>query len=145
MKLRRERKLQAKALFDFTPLVDVVLILLFFFMLSSTFTVTATIPIEAAGIEAAPFFEEKDISITLLPGEEGPDGGGKIFVNESDVASWDDVSATLRELHEKAPEARVLIRPDAAVPSARLVRVLGIANAIGIERYGIAATSGAEE
>jgi len=145
MKLRRERKLQAKALVDFTPLVDVVLLLLFFFMLSSTFTVTSTIPIEAAEIDAAPFFEEKDISITLLPGEGGPDGGGKILVNENDVASWDDVSATLRELHEKAPDASVLIRPDAKVPSARLVRVLGIANSVGIEHYGIAATSGAEE
>lgn len=145
MKLRRTRKLQAKALFDFTPLVDVVLILLFFFMLSGSFAVTATIPIEAAQVDAAPYFEEKDISITLLPGEGGPDGGGKVFVNDNDVASWDDVSATLSELHEKAPEASVLIRPDASVPTARLVRVLGIANSVGIERYGIAATSGTGE
>lgn len=139
MTFRRQRKLQPKALFDLTPLVDVVLLLLFFFMFSGTFTVSASIPIEAAPINAAAYFEEKDISITLLPGEGGPENGGKVFVNQNDVPTWDDVAATLRELHEKAPEASVLIRPDASVPTARLVRVLGIANSVGIQRYGIAA------
>lgn len=145
MNFRRARRLKPKALFDLTPLVDVVLILLFFFMLSSTFTVTASIPIESAPLDAPLFFEEKDLSITLLFGEGGPDNGGKILINEDEIVAWDDLSTTLNEWHQRAPESTVLIRPDARVPAARLVRVLGIANSVGIDRYGIAAEGAGAE
>ena len=139
MNFRRARRLKPKAIFDLTPLIDVVLILLFFFMLTGTFTVTASIPIEAAPFDAPLFFEEKDISVTLLAGEGGPDGGGMILINDDEIAAWEDLSATLADWHQRAPDSSVLIRPDARVPAARLVRVLGIANSLGITRYAIAA------
>lgn len=139
MDFRRERRLKPKALFDLTPLIDVVLILLFFFMLSSTFTVTASVPIESARISAPLFFEEKDLSVTLLYGEGGPGNGGRILVNEDEISAWEDLSATLAEWHRRAPEASVMIRPDARVPAARLIEVLALANGLGIDRYAIAA------
>jgi biopolymer transport protein ExbD len=143
MNFRREKRLKVKALFDITPLVNVVLLLLFFFMLSSTFTVTASIPIEAAKTDARLFFEEKDISITLLQGEGGPDNEGQIFINDDEIAAWDDLSTTLNDLHQQEPDAVLLIRPEANVSSARLVRIMGIATSLGIDRYAIAAEGGA--
>ena len=49
------------------------------------------------------------------------------------------------ELREREDEPLVLIRPDARVPTERLVKVLGLANGVGIKNYGIAAAPPEEE
>ena len=145
MNFRREKRLRPKAMFDLVPLINIVLLLLFFFVLSGTFTVTASIPIEPAIIEAPATFEEKDVIVTLKFGTTGPDKGGAILINGKDIDAWDDLDATFGELHATAPDAVVMIRPDARVPAARLIRVLSAANSAGIERYLIAAEGGTVE
>lgn len=148
MKLAKSEKHKVEARLDMTPLIDVVFQQLIFFMLTSAFVVQSSIHIELPEAEGARELETKDISITLThPGfdergalrPEGFDGQGRIFVNDVEVHGWDALTNVLDSLHRQQPESVVLIRPDAQVSTARLVRVLGIANGVGVTRYGIAA------
>lgn len=148
MKFARKDSLKVRANLDLTPLIDVVFQLILFFMLSSTFVVQTSIQVELPEAEGVKELENKDISITLAhPGyddrgqvrSEGLEGLGRVYVNETEIFSWPELSAVLGELHTRQPDALVLIRPDAQVPTARLVKVLGIANTAGVVRYGIAA------
>lgn len=144
MKFKRNDKRKVRASVEMTPLIDVVFLLLIFFMLSSTFVVQTSIPIETPVSKGAERFEHKELSITLAHGEDGIDGGGKVFVDEVEVAEWGELSALLTAFHEEKPDALVLIRPDARISAGRLVQVLGIINTAGIRRYGLAAEPPAE-
>ncbi len=139
MRFARDERRKVKASVELTPLIDVVFQLLIFFMLSSTFVVQTSIPIEVPESNGVEQLEQKELSITLTHGEEGPDGGGKVFVGDVEIAAWGELTRTLGELHERRPDALVLIRPDTRVNTGRLIKVMGILNSVGIHKYAVAA------
>ncbi len=139
MRFDQSERRKVRATVELTPLIDVVLQLLVFFMLSSTFVVQSSIQIQVPEAEGAAALEQKDLSITIQYGEGGPDGRGPVYVNDVAVATWGELSRKLAGALAERRDIMVLIRPDARVPTERLVRVLGIASSVGIERFGIAA------
>jgi biopolymer transport protein ExbD len=139
MKFTRNEKRKVRANVEMTPLIDVVFQLLIFFMLSSTFVVQSSVPIEVPTSEGSLQFDHKELSITLEFGEGGPDGRGRVHVNEIEIASWAELSNTLAEFHRNQPEAAVLVRPDRRVETGRTIQVLGLVTSAGINRYFIAA------
>ncbi len=139
MTFRRTRALKVKASLDMTPYLNVVFQLILFFMLGSAFVVHNSINIRMAEAQGAKTFEQKDLSITLMYGEGGPEGKGPIYVNDIEVKDMSQLSALLAQARAENEDLMVLIRPDARIESARLIEVLGIATSVGIERYGIAA------
>ena len=139
MKFPRNDKRKVRASVELTPLIDVVFQLLIFFMLSSTFVVQTSIPIEVPQSEGAARFEHKELSITLEYGEGGPDGGGRVHINDIEVASWEELTNALSEFKRNQPEAPVLIRPDRRVETGRTIQVLGLVTSVGIQKYFVAA------
>lgn len=139
MKFRRSEKRKADTGLDLTPVVDVMFQLVLFFVLSSTFVVQNSISIQLPEATGTTMLEQKDLSVTLARGEGGPDGKGPIYVDQVPVASIAELARVLSAARTERPDIRVLIRADAAVQTARLVEVLGVASSVGIERYGIAA------
>lgn len=151
---RNKEKHKIRANVDLTPLIDVVFQLLIFFMLSATFVVQTSVQVELPKAEGARELEKKDISITLTAPERdaqgltipsGLEGLGQIYVNDVEVRTWGQLSQILSQLYLEDPEALVLIRPDTDVATGRLVRVLGVANSVGITRYAIGARPPGEE
>lgn len=145
MKFKRNNKRRIVANVEMTPLIDVVFQLLIFFMLSSTFVVQTSIPVEIPQSEGATKMEHKELVISLKPGVGGPDDEGEIYVDEVSIGSWEELTSTLAEFSQRKPDAVVLLRPDTRVDYGRLVRVLGIASNVGIEHYGFAAQPPSEE
>ncbi len=141
MKFPRTSQRKIRASVEMTPLIDVVFQLLIFFMLSSTFVVQSSVPIELPEAEGAGQLERKEMTITLVYGEGGPEDGGAVYINDVPITNWTQMTRALVELREREPDSLVLIRPDARVPTERLVKVLGFAHSVGIKHYGIAATS----
>jgi biopolymer transport protein ExbD len=139
MQFRRTRKLRVVARMDMTPLINVVFLLMLFFLLSGTFVARMEIPIETARAEGAPAYGEKDLSITLAYGEGGPNAKGTLYANDVEVLDIAELSRILAEARAERPDLRVLIRPDARISSARLIEVLGIVRAAGVDRCSIAA------
>lgn len=145
MKFKREKKRRITASVELTPLIDVVFQLLIFFMLSSTFVVQTSIPIEVPESSGVSQLEQKELSVTLQYGEGGPDGNGRVYVNDIEVQAWAELSRTLAELYERQPGALVLIRPDSRIPTGRTIKVMGILNSSGIRHYAVAAQQPEED
>lgn len=120
-------------------MIDVVFQLLLFFMLSSTFVVQTSIQIEMPQAEGATRLEEKDLSVTLAYGTDGPDGKGKIFVNNDEIPTIEALTERLSQEVQAQPDIQLLVRTDSRTDTGRLVEVLGIATSVGIEKYGISA------
>lgn len=145
MKFVRNDKRKVRANLDMTPLIDVVFQLLVFFMLSSTFVVQTSIPIEVPESQGSKTINSRDLTVTLSTDPGGPDQLGKVFVEDVEIADWAELSSTLEELSERDPEALVLIRADGRIPTGRTIQVLGIVTSAGIKKYFVAAQAPQEE
>ncbi len=139
MKFRKRRKKPSSTGLNLTPMIDVVFNLLLFFMLSSTFVVQSSIKIEMPKAEGATELEQKDLSVTLAYGTDGPGGKGKIYIDTEEIDSIQALAQRLSDEVRKQPELQLLVRTDARTDTARLVEILGIANSVGIKRLGIGA------
>lgn len=106
-----------------TSLIDVIFLLLMFFMLATSFTRTAEIPLVARGAGGAAFADRKLVFLRLGPEALSLNGRP---VAEADLAP---------ELADLAPEApRVLISLSDGVSAQRLTDLLVTLRAIaGIE------------
>lgn len=130
---------------DLTPMIDVVFQLLIFFMLSSTFVVQSSIQIELPEAKGATNNQEnKELSITLAYGTDGPEGKGKIYLDELEVPSLQEMSVIIAEKSSDNPDLLVFIRPDARSDAGRLIEVLGILNSLGISQSSIVANPAEE-
>ena len=138
------RRIRAEV--DLTPLIDVVFQLLIFFMLTATFVVQSSIQIEVPEADTESVMEQKNISVTLVYGKDGPDGGGKIYLDNDEIRNFEDLGIRLSVAAEDNPTAMVVVRSDARVDVQRLVRVLDVMSKLGLEdRMGIAVRSAVDE
>lgn len=105
-----------------TPLIDVVFILLVFFMLASSFLDWRSIDVAAGSTGAA------------RPGLEGAllvdvQGNGLRFAGEDVTA--DELSARVKARLAERPDQRIVLRPEAGVDVQRTVEILDRLNADG--------------
>lgn len=139
MKFKKETAHRAQPTLDLTPMIDVVFQLLIFFMLSSTFVVQSSIQIEMPNAKGATNLEKKELSITLAYGTDGPEGKGKIYVDETSVDSLEELTQIISSRVADRPDLLVLIRADERSETGRLIEVLGILNSLGISKSSIGA------
>jgi biopolymer transport protein ExbD len=120
---------------NLTPLIDVVFLLLIFFMVSTTFDTTSQLKIrlpEASESESS----EAPRQLNLLIDSEG-----KFFLNARELT--DNRSATLRAALERALEKRLLpivIQSDADSPVQSLVTAMDVVGQLGLTQVSIATT-----
>ncbi len=115
---------------NMTPLIDCVLQLLIFFMLSSSFVLQTGISVDLPKARAPKLKDERDIVITITRTND-------IFLNDEKL-SVDQLPVALLEKVTRAEKKIVLIKPDKRVETGKLVEVMGIAKSVGVESLGIA-------
>ena len=138
MKFRKNKRNRISPHVDLTPLIDVVFQLLIFFMLSSTFIVQSSIQIEMPEARGAITLEQKDLAVTLAYGTDGPDGKGRIFVDNVEVPTIEELTQILGEKVSERPDLMLLVRTDTRTDTGRLIEVVGIASSVGIVKFGLA-------
>ena len=120
---------------DITPLIDVVFLLLIFFMVSTTFDRESQILIElpeASGEEAV--HEPKELEITIDP-------TGIFFVNQREVINT-DVETLKRAIAKAVGEERdlpVIINADAKTPHQAVMTAMDAASQLGLMRMTFSA------
>ena len=120
---------------NLTPLIDVVFLLLIFFMVSTTFDTTSQLKIrlpEASESESS----EPPRKLNLLIDSEG-----KFFLNARELT--DSKSATLRAALQRALDDRMLpivIQSDADSPVQSLVTAMDVVGQLGLTQVSIATT-----
>lgn len=105
MNFRKTRK--KVALLNVTPLIDVVFILLVFFMLTTNFARFRLIGVDTP--EETEVVKEADAAIVILIKENGD------FEYDNSPASLEDIARKVAEITEIDPGRGFLIRPEAGV------------------------------
>ncbi len=137
MKLRRSSPPSPPDI-NLAPLIDVVFLLLIFFMVSTTFKEDARLRLqlpEASG-EPAETVEVARIEVAV-------DQWGRYYVNNDQVVDQ-SVKTLRRVMAEKAagePDLPVLIKADAKTPHQAVMRVLDAAGQLGLTQVGFAASA----
>ncbi len=131
----RQKKQRETSQLDMTPLVDVVFNLLIFFMLSTTFVTTPGIKINLPKASAKELkVQEKEVRIALTR-------SGKIYLNRK-LVTVDDVRKILRQKARINPKMLVIIEADAQVIHGKVVQIMDIAKAAGLNKLAIATRPG---
>ena len=121
---------------DITPLIDVVFLMLIFFMVSTTFDKQTQLKVDlpqASDQQVAEQPEDK-IEITI-------DAQGQFYVNERELVKHD--ALTLRRSLEKAADGRVdlpiVVSGDRSAPLQSMMTVLDVSAQLGMARLSFVA------
>ncbi|RFF31502.1 ExbD/TolR family protein [Wenzhouxiangella sediminis] len=139
MKLQQEEHEEPEI--NLTSLIDVVFLLLIFFMVSTTFERQALLRLdlpEASTAEAETVPEIVEFIVT---------DDGRLFVGDQELvdARQATVQAAIAQRFRDNPEAVLVVRADGEAPHRLVVRVLDSAAAEGIRRVSIATVEGDSE
>ena len=113
---------------DITPLIDVVFLLLIFFMLTSTFVLQPAIKVRLPKAVTSEAVREENLIIIIT-------AAGNIYL-DNEVISADELSSRL----EKAArdERAVLIKADQKISLGRVVKIWDLCRDVGISQVSIA-------
>ena len=120
---------------NLTPLIDVVFLLLIFFMVSTTFDTTSQLKIklpEASQQEVTS--QQNKLNIVI-------DAKGRFFLNAREISS--QKSGALMAAIERAltsPDQPVVIQSDAESPVQSLVTAMDVVGRLGLTQVSIATT-----
>ena len=119
---------------NLTPLIDVVFLLLIFFMVSTTFDRHAKLKVQLPQAEAKTQQQAKDPVVLSI------DAKGKYYINDRQVVNTqlDTLKAALQKTVENNPDITLLLRADGRTPHQSVVRAMDAASQLGITKLSIA-------
>ncbi len=128
---RRRSKRQDEEEVNLTPMLDVVFILLIFFIVTASFVKESGIDINRPAASTAIRKERGNILVAITP-------TGQIWIarRQVDVRA---VRANIERLHAENPQGAVVIQADRESKTGLLVEVMDAAKLAGVENISIAA------
>ncbi|NEV63502.1 ExbD/TolR family protein [Thiorhodococcus minor] len=135
MNLRPHRRTSTDI--NLTPLIDVVFLLLIFFMVSTTFKDEARLRVQLPEARGEDIPAEEPTMIRLVI-----DRTGRFFVNDRAVADAkpESLARALSELKRDEGALPVLIQADAATTHQSVMTAMDAASQAGLNRIAFAAT-----
>ncbi len=116
---------------DMTPLIDVVFLLLIFFMLSTSLSVSPGIKVDLPKSSAAEVRKKKvTLQVAIEP-------SGRIFLGGKKL-SLDDLRKKFAAVSKKSSDALVVIEADRKVYHGLVVKVMDAAKTAGLNKLAIA-------
>jgi len=131
MRRRRTRE-QEEADLDITPMLDVVFIMLIFFIVTASFVKEAGIDVNRPDASTAEVKEKGNILVAITDSNQ-------VWIDrrQVDVRS---VRANIERLRAENPEGSVVIQADKNSKNGLLVKVMDAARLAGVENVSLAAT-----
>ncbi|MEN8146895.1 MAG: biopolymer transporter ExbD [Campylobacterota bacterium] len=128
MKFRRKKEQVSDV--DMSPLIDMVFILLIFFMVSSTFTKDMKLDLERPGASSASSASSKVIRVYI-------DNTGETYVDGQPVKTW-AIQGKLRDMLRTATEKSVLVITDDSISVDKLIDVVDQCRLSGAQDVAVA-------
>ena len=128
--MRLHNRKRRKILINITSLIDVLFLLLIFFMVSSTFIEQPGMDLQLPEAETSTLREIKDLVLQIQPDDV-------MFLNSRQV-NWENLKAFLNEEFQQNTDAALILQADKEVKHGNVVRVLDIAQQVGITKLIIA-------
>jgi biopolymer transport protein ExbD len=119
-------RVRRKVLINITSLIDVLFLLLIFFMVSSTFLEQPGIRLELPDARSAVVTEQRDYILYVDP-------EGRMFLNEEEVDT-ETLGDRLKEALPAMREGALILKADRRVPHGDIVRVMDISRQSGVRR-----------
>lgn len=127
----RRRSLATAATIDLTPMVDVVFLLIIFFMLTTTFiTVESGLPVDLPQAQTA-VTSPSDLPTVSI------DGFGEVYFGGTRVTEA-ELPALVSQALQETGQTAVVLRADSAAQHGQAVRVMDLLRQAGAERIVIA-------
>ena len=117
---------------EITSLIDIVFLLLIFFMVSTTFISVPGMEVSLPRAEAARIEREKR-EINVVVNREG-----KIFLNRAPVESSDFLNVLREKIPADGSDTMVIVKGDKGVKYGLVVEVMDLVRKAGIRRLAIA-------
>lgn len=115
---------------DIAPLIDIVFLLLVFFMLTSTFLVPEAIELELPESSSAIKTEPTPITVSL-------EKTGQLSLN-GDLIGLEKLQAAIAPLLEQNPDSAITLRSDARTEVKQLLKVMDEIRAAGGDNVALA-------
>jgi biopolymer transport protein ExbD len=128
MKFRRKKEQVSDV--DMSPLIDMVFILLIFFMVSSTFVKDMKLDLERPGASSATRASSKVIRVYI-------DKTGETYVDGQPVKTW-AIQGKLRDMMRASTEKSVLVVTDAGIAVEKLIDVVDQCRLSGAKDVAVA-------
>ena len=139
MQFRKTRRADPRV--DITPLIDVVLLLVIFFMLTTTFIGAPAIKVNLPTSSAKEISkEQKEVKITITK-------DGKLYVDRRTGGSGDPISLKelgkfLNKVARENRDTMVIVRADENTTHGNVVAVMDLAKKAGLNKLAIATKAG---
>ncbi len=130
--MRFRKTKEEEPILGITPLIDIVFLLLIFFMLTSHFHVASGVPIRLPKVAQRPY-ENKGREIIVVV-----DRTGRIYVKGERI-DLKDLGLKLKNLVERDGLSHLLLQADKDVRHGRVVQIMDLAKRAGVPSIVIAA------
>jgi len=128
--MRYRQKKDDSQCVDISPLIDMVFILLIFFMVTTTFVKDMNLEINRPTASSATVASSKAIRVYM-------DKGGDVYIDEQPVKVW-VIQSVIRDSLKYSAEKSVLVVVDEGVTSGKLVNVIDQIKLAGAKDVGVA-------
>lgn len=119
-----DKSLEPLSLFSQSSLTDIVLLLLIFFLLTSSFVTNFGIRIEVPKAESSAATETQFISVAVTKNGE--------FYVEGDLTARGSLATAIRNARNNKPEGTVVLRADKDAKVDDAVRVMNVSKALNL-------------
>ncbi len=125
---------------NLTPLIDVVFLLLIFFMVSTTFKQDAELKIDLPEADARAV-EQKEQSLEIVI-----DAEGRYFINKQEVVNrkLETLKTAIHKVSKGSNNIPLIIRADAKSPHQAFITAMDAAKQLGFVNLSIATTQASE-
>ncbi len=132
MKFRRQRLEEVSI--NLTPLIDIVFLLLIFFMVSTTFQRESEINIELPEAGSEPVEEKKEVLELVI------DADGHYFIDEQQVVNTEleTLKSAIKKFLGEQSDIPVVIRADRRTPYESVVRAMDATAQMGLVHMSLA-------
>ncbi len=130
MRRRRDRR-KTESEVNLTPMLDVVFIMLIFFIVTASFVKEAGIDISRPGAATAVRKERGNILIAITANDQ-------IWMNRRQVDPR-ALRANIERMHAENPQGAVIIQADKEAKTGLLVKVMDAARSAGVKSVSLAA------
>lgn len=131
MKVRRHNPPADEGNIDVTPMLDVVFIMLIFFIVTTTFIREAGIQVNRPSAETATREEQSNILVAISP-------EGEVWIDKQRV-DIRGLRTYIEKLKSENPEATVIIQADKDARAGLMVEAMDQARLAGVQDVSIAA------
>lgn len=129
--VRNRDQANDQAVVDIAPLIDVVFILLIFFLVTTTFVKDTVLEVDRAEAANAKPTDAVSLRISVA-------ASGTVYA-EGQPVELDELARRVQRAMVREDLRSVIVIPDRAVPAGRLIEVVDTVRGVGIESIALAA------